>query len=229
VRAAGLANNLRFIEGDACYLPFPDNTFDACFAFALLHYARGDGRQILTEMVRVVKPAGIIATIHPIDECPVPPQFADEALSSEISELEALLLQQADKLVADYLKDYRSTHWRSAAAVLEEVSGSKVQFRGLFLPTDPEELPLEKYAHYIDRQCRELVRRAKRAAELLTNVAKAEKGRIDGQLSRLSSLYTKRSELMKAQHKAGVRNYSWTAPPRLVIIARKCGYIRVPQ
>ena len=220
-RSAGLTNRLSFVEGDACRLPFPDNSFDACFAFALLHYACGDARKILIEMVRVVKPASTIATVHPIDECPLPPQGENGALSSEIAELESILFDCTDKLIAYRLKDYRQMCWRDAAATLEEITGSRVRLRGFFFPTYPEELASDEYARYLERQRRELVRRAQFIARLAAGTESKGRSTVEGYVGRLVSLYAPRAEFMQAQHRAGTRNYCWIAPPRLVIIARK--------
>ena len=51
--------NLRFLRGDAMNLPFKDETFDAAtISFGLRNTA--DFKQVLKEMLRVVKPGGTI-------------------------------------------------------------------------------------------------------------------------------------------------------------------------
>jgi ubiquinone/menaquinone biosynthesis C-methylase UbiE len=53
-------SNLEFIEGDIYALPFPDNHFDAVFASAVLGSV-ANANEVVQEMVRVLKPAGVIA------------------------------------------------------------------------------------------------------------------------------------------------------------------------
>ena len=52
--------NVRFETGSVYELPFPDNSFDAVFANALLHHL-GEPVRALVEMRRVLKPNGVIA------------------------------------------------------------------------------------------------------------------------------------------------------------------------
>lgn len=51
--------NIRFVQGNAMKLPYPDNSFGAaCISFGLRNTA--DYRRVLSEMKRVVKPGGFI-------------------------------------------------------------------------------------------------------------------------------------------------------------------------
>ncbi|MCD2256431.1 demethylmenaquinone methyltransferase [Lactobacillus sp. CC-MHH1034] len=60
--AAGLTN-VRFEQGDAQHLPFPDNHFDrVTIGFGLRNVPDAD--QVLREMFRVVKPGGIVACLE---------------------------------------------------------------------------------------------------------------------------------------------------------------------
>lgn len=58
-RNAGVAN-LTFARGDVYALPYPDASFDVTFASALLGSVK-DAERVVREMVRVLKPGGIIA------------------------------------------------------------------------------------------------------------------------------------------------------------------------
>lgn len=53
----GLAHRIEFMTGDAEFLAFPDGYFGACAAMDLLHHLK-DGRAVLGEVVRVLKPGG---------------------------------------------------------------------------------------------------------------------------------------------------------------------------
>jgi SAM-dependent methyltransferase/uncharacterized protein YbaR (Trm112 family) len=48
-----------FVVGDARFLPFADNTFDAVFSYSVLqHFSKGDVATCVSEIGRVLKPAG---------------------------------------------------------------------------------------------------------------------------------------------------------------------------
>lgn len=54
---------VELVEGDAMSLPFPDNTFDcATIGFALRNVP--DFRQVLREMIRVIKPGGRVVSLE---------------------------------------------------------------------------------------------------------------------------------------------------------------------
>ncbi|MFB6122702.1 MAG: class I SAM-dependent methyltransferase [Haloferacaceae archaeon] len=53
-RAAGVADHIEFMRGDAARLPFPDDHFDAVFAMRFFHLADTPAK-FLTEMARVSK------------------------------------------------------------------------------------------------------------------------------------------------------------------------------
>jgi ubiquinone/menaquinone biosynthesis C-methylase UbiE len=53
-------HNLRYEEGSVYELPFPDGSFDVAYAHQVLQHLRGRGLA-LREMLRVVKPGGVIA------------------------------------------------------------------------------------------------------------------------------------------------------------------------
>jgi ubiquinone/menaquinone biosynthesis C-methylase UbiE len=58
-RAAALGlSNVRFQAGDVYELPFPDNSFDAVFAHALIEHVN-DRERATAEILRVLKPGGI--------------------------------------------------------------------------------------------------------------------------------------------------------------------------
>lgn len=61
---AGLTARCEYIQGDAAALPFADNTFDmATCQTVLIHLA--DPRAALREMLRVVKPGGLMLAVEP--------------------------------------------------------------------------------------------------------------------------------------------------------------------
>ena len=54
------------VVGDARQLPFQDNEFNEVYSrFFLEHLPRADAKKALTEMMRVIKPSGIIEIIVP--------------------------------------------------------------------------------------------------------------------------------------------------------------------
>jgi demethylmenaquinone methyltransferase/2-methoxy-6-polyprenyl-1,4-benzoquinol methylase len=58
---AGVGKSIRFIEGEASHLPFPDASFDVAaisFAFRNLTYKNPVCRQHLAEVLRILKPGG---------------------------------------------------------------------------------------------------------------------------------------------------------------------------
>jgi demethylmenaquinone methyltransferase/2-methoxy-6-polyprenyl-1,4-benzoquinol methylase len=63
VAAAGLPGRIRLVAGRAEQLPFPDRAFDALTFTYLLRYVR-DPQATLTELARVVKPGGKVASLE---------------------------------------------------------------------------------------------------------------------------------------------------------------------
>lgn len=68
-----------FKEASATDLPFPDNSFDAVCHFFVLHWTP-DARKSIREIVRVVKPGGLIFGVQPIK--PVANMYFDLAVRS---------------------------------------------------------------------------------------------------------------------------------------------------
>ncbi len=58
----GVAGKLEFVAGDACELIFPDNCFDAVVSHTFFTSVENPGKA-LSEMMRVVRPGGMIASI----------------------------------------------------------------------------------------------------------------------------------------------------------------------
>jgi demethylmenaquinone methyltransferase / 2-methoxy-6-polyprenyl-1,4-benzoquinol methylase len=63
VEAAGLSDRIELVEGRAEELPFPDASFDALTFTYLLRYVE-DPQATLTELARVVKPGGRVASLE---------------------------------------------------------------------------------------------------------------------------------------------------------------------
>ncbi len=63
VEAAGLSDRIDLVEGRAEQLPFPDASFDALTFTYLLRYV-DDPLATLTELARVVKPGGQVASLE---------------------------------------------------------------------------------------------------------------------------------------------------------------------
>ena len=61
--AAGMGDRVRFLQGDGQRLPFADGTFDALAFTYLLRYV-DDPAAPLAELVRVVRPGGIVAGLE---------------------------------------------------------------------------------------------------------------------------------------------------------------------
>ncbi len=59
------ADRINFIRQDACVLPFPDNTFETVTCLEALEFMP-DPDQVLTEMVRVLRPGGIFLVTNRI-------------------------------------------------------------------------------------------------------------------------------------------------------------------
>lgn len=64
-RAAGVAERIDVRDGDARQLPFADHTFDVVVSSLVIHNIPGHAAraQALREMVRVLKPGGVVAVL----------------------------------------------------------------------------------------------------------------------------------------------------------------------
>jgi demethylmenaquinone methyltransferase/2-methoxy-6-polyprenyl-1,4-benzoquinol methylase len=63
VAAAGRARQIRLVAGRAEQLPYPDQSFDSLTFTYLLRYVQ-DPQAVLTELARVVKPGGRVASLE---------------------------------------------------------------------------------------------------------------------------------------------------------------------
>jgi ubiquinone/menaquinone biosynthesis C-methylase UbiE len=63
-RSDGAPSNVEFRLGDACDLPFDDNSFDRVIADRVVQHIK-DRERALKEMVRVAKPDGLVAVADP--------------------------------------------------------------------------------------------------------------------------------------------------------------------
>jgi ubiquinone/menaquinone biosynthesis C-methylase UbiE len=61
VKKSGLSSRISFREGDIARLPFDDDSFDWTWSVDCVGYGPWDTIKLLKEMVRVVKPGGIVA------------------------------------------------------------------------------------------------------------------------------------------------------------------------
>ena len=61
----GVAGKVKFEEGDARNIPYPDNYFDIVVASFAIHVIYKDRERALQEMIRVLKPGGKFAVIEP--------------------------------------------------------------------------------------------------------------------------------------------------------------------
>ncbi len=65
-RAAGVEDRIRFFQGDAARLPFPEESFDLVASANLIHHMTEPARAV-GEMVRVCRPGGrvVVADMNP--------------------------------------------------------------------------------------------------------------------------------------------------------------------
>ena len=61
VKNAGLSDRISFREGDITNLPFEDNTFDWAWSVDCVGYGPWDTKKMLRELMRVLKPGGMLA------------------------------------------------------------------------------------------------------------------------------------------------------------------------
>ena len=65
-RIEGVAEKVRFERGDARNVPYPDEYFDKVVTSFAIHIIRGNEREkAFKEMLRVLKPRGILAMLEP--------------------------------------------------------------------------------------------------------------------------------------------------------------------
>jgi cyclopropane fatty-acyl-phospholipid synthase-like methyltransferase len=90
-KAAGLADRLRFEQGDYMALAFPDGTFDAVMAIESLLCAPDLGH-VLRELHRVLRPGGAVALSHCTLEKPMPAElgrgFAESIMATTLPTLQ---------------------------------------------------------------------------------------------------------------------------------------------
>jgi demethylmenaquinone methyltransferase/2-methoxy-6-polyprenyl-1,4-benzoquinol methylase len=63
VRKAGLSERIKFRKGDVSRLPFDDHTFDWAWSADCIGYPAGELTPLLEELLRVVRPGGIIVIL----------------------------------------------------------------------------------------------------------------------------------------------------------------------
>ena len=63
VQKAGMTTQITFKEGDVSRLPFADNTFDWAWSVDCIGYPLGEAAPLVAELMRVVRPGGIIAVL----------------------------------------------------------------------------------------------------------------------------------------------------------------------
>lgn len=65
IRIEGVENIVKVKTADAREIPFPDNYFDAIGSAYVLHNIHPDREKAVFEMIRVLKPGGILAIVDP--------------------------------------------------------------------------------------------------------------------------------------------------------------------
>jgi SAM-dependent methyltransferase len=90
-RARAAAPELRWVVGDAHELPFEESSFDAARVERALQHVREPG-QVLAEMVRVVRPGGVVLACEP--------DWGTMALSTDRQDLADVLAATAEDSVA---------------------------------------------------------------------------------------------------------------------------------
>jgi len=61
----GVADRVKFVEGDARNIPYPNDYFDAVVASFVVHVIRREREKALREMIRVLRPGGKFAIVEP--------------------------------------------------------------------------------------------------------------------------------------------------------------------
>ena len=111
-RARGLAG-LRFEEADARSVPADDGVFDRVVCQALLVH-QGHPEDVVAEMVRLVRPGGLVAALEPL-----PPVFGDDALGA--------LRSERWHAAADRAKDAGLGSWRVGEELAERFAVAGVE------------------------------------------------------------------------------------------------------
>lgn len=110
-RVAGL----RFVEADARSVPVDDGAFDRVVCQALLVH-QGHPEDVVAEMVRLVRPGGLVAALEPL-----PPVFGDDALGELRSARWAAAARRAREAGLGSWRVGQELEERFAAAGIEPV------------------------------------------------------------------------------------------------------------
>lgn len=111
VQEAGLAERISFQEGDISDIPFADNTFDWAWSADCIGYGPWEPLPLLKELVRVVKPGGIVAISG----------WSSENLLPGYPQLEARL-QAAPDGIAPFIQGRKpETHFLRALGWFREI------------------------------------------------------------------------------------------------------------
>jgi ubiquinone/menaquinone biosynthesis C-methylase UbiE len=108
-----IANRPTFYAVDATKLPFDDNTFDAAFHAFVLHWV-SDPEKAIKEIVRVLKPGGIVFGVQPVK--PTADNYFD------------LVVQTSDSY--GYFTKEQLQHWYAQSGVNLDVTTPMVIFYG---------------------------------------------------------------------------------------------------
>jgi len=81
----GVSDKVKFVEGDARNIPYPDNYFDIVVSSFVIHIIRKGRDDALKEMIRVLKPGGKFAIVEPKREIWTG-WIVDDRLISKLSE-----------------------------------------------------------------------------------------------------------------------------------------------
>jgi len=108
--------DIDFVEGDACNLPFPDNSFDVVIDDRCLHCIIGDDRKLfLSNANRVLKKGGLLTIMSmcndPIEE-PVLKFYDPESRCMVVNGIAGRYFGLPEDIIAEVVKaDFKVRHW----------------------------------------------------------------------------------------------------------------------
>lgn len=134
--AANLTDRVRFQYGDAMELPFPDNSFDAAWAFESMFHMP-DRAQVLSEIKRVLRPDGALLIADAIEIAPMTAEqrmilYSAFAVSSFINKEEyGYTVRQAGLELAGVL-DVTTNIKKTVSKTLENMPLRQAQLKAIY-------------------------------------------------------------------------------------------------